>query len=131
MLISTAMNKQMNEQIGNEFGASMQYVNIAAYFDGAGLPLLRDHFFKQAEEERLHAMKFVRYLLDTGGAVQIPAIPAPRHKFDSASEAVSLALEWENTVTRQITTLMDRASTEKYFLKVLSRLQIVLQWSIR
>lgn len=126
MLISKAMNKQINEQIGHEFGASLQYVNIAAFFDDAGLPVLRDHFFKQADEEREHAMKFVKYVLDAGGSVEIPAIPAPRHKFGSAAEAVSLALEWENTVTKQIIALMDRSTSEKDYLS-----HDFLEWFMR
>jgi bacterioferritin B len=113
MLISDAMTQQMNEQIGHEFAASLQYVHIAAYFDHAGLPVLTQHFFRQADEEREHAMKFVRYLLDTGGRLAIPAIPAPRHDFASAEEAVALALEWEYTVTTQINALLDRASSER------------------
>jgi ferritin len=112
-LISDALNKQMNEQIGHEFGASLQYVNIAAYFDDAGLPVLTQHFFKQADEEREHAMKFVRYILDAGGKVAIPAVPAPRSEFASAEEAVGLALEWEYTVTKQINALLDRATSER------------------
>ena len=112
-LISEALNASMNEQIGHEFGASLQYVNIAAYFDDVGLPVLTQHFFKQADEEREHAMKFARYILDAGGTVAIPAIPAPRNKFASAEEAVALALEWEYTVTRQINALLDRATGER------------------
>ena len=113
MMISEAMNKQMNEQIGHEFGASLQYVNIAAYFDNAGLPVLTQHFFRQSDEERDHAMKFVRYVLDAGGQLSIPSIPAPRHDFASAEEAVALALEWEYTVTKQINALLDRAISER------------------
>ncbi|MGQ0714431.1 MAG: ferritin [Gemmatimonadaceae bacterium] len=113
MMISKAMTAHMNEQIGHEFGASLQYVNIAAFFDSAGLPVLRDFFFKQADEEREHAMKFVRYMLDAGGAVQIPQIPAPRHEFQSAEDAVRAALDWEQTVTKQIVALLDRATSEK------------------
>ena len=112
MLISQSMNQQMNEQIGHEFGASLQYVNIAAYFDNAGLPAFTQHFFRQADEERAHAMKFVRYILDADGQVAIPSIPAPRNQFASAEEAVSLALEWEYTVTKQINALLDRAFSE-------------------
>jgi len=108
MLISQAMNKQMNEQVGHEFGASLQYVNIAAYFDNAALPVLTQHFFRQADEERAHAMKFVRYILAGGGQLSTPPIPAPRHEFTSAEEAVSLALEWEYTVVEQINALLDR-----------------------
>ena len=126
MLISTAMNDQMNEQIGHEFGASLQYVAIAAYFDDVGLPVLRDHFFKQADEEREHAMKFVRFILDAGGKVRIPAIPAPKPTFTNAEEAVSLALEWEQTVTKQINALMNRSGTEKDYLS-----HDFLEWFVR
>jgi ferritin len=113
MLISRAMNDQINAQIGHEFGASFQYVNIAGYFDGAALPVLSRHFMQQADEERQHAMKFVRYVLDAGGTVAVPAVPAARAEFASAEEAVSLALEWELTVTKQITALLDRAMSER------------------
>ena len=126
MQISTAMNDQMNEQIGHEFGASLQYVAIAAYFDDVGLPVLRDHFFKQADEEREHAMKFVRFILDAGGKVRIPAIPAPKPAFKSAEEAVTLALEWEQTVTKQINALMNRSGSEKDYLS-----HDFLEWFIR
>jgi ferritin len=113
MLISSAMNDQMNQQIGHEFGASFQYVNIAGYFDSEALPVLSQHFLKQADEEREHAMKFVGYVLDAGGKVAVPAIPAARANFASAEEAVALAVEWELTVTKQITALLDRAMSER------------------
>ncbi|MGH7530433.1 MAG: ferritin [Gemmatimonadales bacterium] len=113
MLMSPEMNQQLNVQIGNEFGASLQYVNIAAYFDNAGLPVLARHFFAQAEEEHQHALKFVRYMLDADGKVAIPAVPAPRAEFASAEEAVALALEGELTVSKQINALLDRATKER------------------
>ncbi|HJU89079.1 MAG TPA: ferritin [Gemmatimonadaceae bacterium] len=109
MLISSQVNSALNEQIGNEFGASIQYVSIATYFDAEGLPALAQHFYRQANEEREHAMKFVKYIADAGGKVEIPAIPAPRSGFKSAEEAVQLSLEWELTVTNQINGLVDLA----------------------
>ena len=116
MLISQPMNSLMNAQIGHEFGASLQYVSIASYFHEVGLPVLSEHFFKQAEEERAHALKFVRYILDADGKVVIPEIPAPKAEFASAEEAVSLALEWERTVTQQINGLLEKASSERDYL---------------
>jgi len=112
MVISDGMNGAINEQIGHEFGAMLQYVAIATYFDGEGLPVLARHFYRQAEEERDHAMRFVRYVVEAGGAVAIPAIPAVQSGFGSAEEAVRLSLEREQTVTRQINALMDRAIGE-------------------
>ena len=87
----------------------MQYVSIASYFDTDDLPNLAAFFYRQADEERMHAMKFQHYIVDAGGQVRIPAIEAPQHDFSSAQEAVELALQWEMEVTKQINALMDLA----------------------
>src|SRR4029079_15632406 len=84
LLISPELAKALNEQIGHEFGASLQYISIAAHFHGLHLSLLSKLFMDQAEEERQHALKFVKYVLDTKGVLQIPAIPAPKATFASA-----------------------------------------------
>jgi ferritin len=124
-LISPELVRAFNEQIGHEFGASMQYVSIAAHFSQRQLKLLAKIFFEQADEEKQHAMKFVQYLLDTKGGLKIPPIPAPTATFASAEEAVGAALRWEQEVTRQITALMDIAVKENDYLA-----QSFLQWFI-
>jgi ferritin len=113
MLISDAMTAAINEQVGNEFHASQQYVAIAAWFDVEGLPELAAFFYRQAEEEREHAMKFVRYVVEAGTGLDIPAIPAPTMAFGSAEEAVGLAVEGELKVTAQINALVELAISEK------------------
>ena len=125
MLISPDLTKAFNEQIGHEFGASMQYLAIAAHFHSRGLSLLAKLFEEQSDEEKQHAMKFVKYVQDTKGGLQIPAIPAPKAAFGSAEEAVQAALNWEKEVTRQITALMDLAVKENDYLA-----QSFLQWFI-
>jgi len=112
MIISNKMNGALNEQIGHEFGASIQYVSIAGHFDCEGLPMLARHFYRQAEEERDHAMRIVKYVVDAGGRLEIPQIPAPRSSFSSAAEAVELSLDWERKVTKQINGLVDIAIKE-------------------
>ena len=96
---------EMNEQIGREFGASQQYVAIAVYYDAETLPQLAAHFYRQAVEERNHAMMIVQYLLDAGEAVTIPGIEAPRTEFADPVAPVALALEQERAVTDQIVAL--------------------------
>lgn len=125
MLISKALAKGMNEQVGNEFGASMQYYEIAAYFDGQNLPLLAKLFFAQAEEEKDHAVKFIHYLLDTDAKLHIPAIAAPKPDFNSADEAVEAALNWEKEVTQQINNLYHIAVEDKDYLS-----QKFLDWFV-
>ncbi len=112
MLISKKMNAAINQQVGNEFGASLQYVAIASHFAGEGLSALAGHFYQQAEEEHEHAMRFVHYLDDAGGQVVIPTIPAPRVEFKNAADAIRLALNHELKVTSQINGLVDLALKE-------------------
>lgn len=116
MMISKQLEAAINAQVGREFGASFQYVQIAAYFDGEALDKLADLFYKQADEERDHAMKLARYVVETGGQLAIPAVEAPKVIFSSAEEAISAALSWEMEVTRQINSLMDIAVAEKDYL---------------
>jgi ferritin len=108
----------MNEQIGHEMGASMQYIAIASYFDSETLPELAKFFYRQADEERDHAMRFVHFMVDVDAAVEIPAIPAPRSEFASAEEAVALSLEWERTVTQQIYDLVTIAQNDSNHIAV-------------
>ena len=63
MLISKTMTNAINEQIGNEFAASLQYVAIASRFDADALSVLAGHFYRQAGEERDYAMRFIGPLL--------------------------------------------------------------------
>src|SRR5215211_4957537 len=102
----------LNEQIGREFAASQQYIAIAVYYDAETLPQLAAHFYRQAVEERNHAMMIVQYLLDAGVAAMIPGVEAPRIDFADPVAPVALALEQERTVTGQIVALASLAREE-------------------
>ena len=115
-LASPELAAAMNAQIGHEMLASLQYVTVATYFDAESLPELASFFYRQAEEEREHAMKFVHYLVDAGIAVEIPALPAPKHGIASAEEAVELSLDWEQTVTQQIYDLVEIARGDRNYI---------------
>jgi ferritin len=112
MLISETLNKAMNAQIGSELEASNQYLSIASYFDSQTLSELAAFFFRQSDEERMHALKFLHYILEAGGKVEIPAIGATTAKIDSAETAAKMALDWELEVTKKINNLMDMAIKE-------------------
>ncbi len=92
----------LNEQIAYEFGASQQYIAIAVHYDAQTLPQLAAHFYRQAIEERNHAMMMVQYLLDADEQVVIPAVEAPQVSFPDVVAPVQLALEQEKRVTGQI-----------------------------
>lgn len=125
MMISAKMQDALNAQIGMEFSAAMKYDAMAAHFEAEALPQAAKRFFKQAAEERIHAHKFLRYVLDVGGRVQIPAIPAPAHTYKSSEAAAQAALDSELAVTKSINELMDLAIGEKDHATV-----AMLQWFV-
>src|SRR6187399_1196635 len=118
MLTSDNVVTAINKQIGNEFGASLQYVAIAAYFSSDALPQLAAHFFRQAAEENDHAMRFIRYVIDAGGKVVIPAIEAPQSTFQNAEEAIQLSLDQEVEVTHQINALVELARSQNDYITI-------------
>jgi ferritin len=95
----------LNEQISNEFAASQQYVGAAVYYDAETLPRLAAFFYRQAVEERNHAMIMVQYLLDTDAEVRIPDIKSQQTTYDDVIGPVKMALEQEKRVTEEINAL--------------------------
>ncbi|MBK8903038.1 MAG: ferritin [Anaerolineaceae bacterium] len=125
MIIKPKVVEAMNAQIQSEFTASAQYVAIAVYFDGETLPDLANFFYRQAEEERMHAMKFVHFMLEAGARPLIPGLPEMRNDFESASDAVQFALDQEVKVTNQINNLVSIAEAEKDYASIQ-----FLQWFV-
>jgi ferritin len=113
MLISKELNAAFNEEIGLELFASNQYLNMAAYLEGLPLKKLGGLFAKQSDEERGHALKFVKYLNDVGGTVVIPVIPAPTSTYASVEEVIQESLKWETEVTSRINAMMTLAVQQK------------------
>ncbi|MCS7064362.1 MAG: ferritin [Methylacidiphilales bacterium] len=125
MLTSSQVLDLLNQQIGNEFSASLQYTAIAAHFEAEALPELAAFFYKQSDEERGHAYKFLKYVIDVGGRAAIPAIPAPICQFQFAEQAIALSLQREKEVTQQIHHILRVAISESDYTT-----QNFLQWFI-
>ena len=110
--MATTFAPKLNEQIGYEFAASQQYIAVAVYYDSQSLPQLAAHFYRQAVEERNHAMIMVQYLLDADEDVAIPGVDAPQTDFSDVVAPVALALAQEKRVTEQIIELVKLARDE-------------------
>jgi ferritin len=112
MIINKKVVDAMNAQIGSEFTASAQYVAIAVHFDDLSLPELAQFFYRQAEEERVHAMKFIHFMLEAGAKPKIPAVPPLKNDFEGVAEAVQFALDQEMKVTDEINNLVTLSVSE-------------------
>ena len=99
----------INEQVGREFAAAHQYVSIGTHYEDQTFPRLAELFYEQAEEERGHAMKMVKYMLDTNCKVDLGTVAAPTNHFTNHLDPIKLALEQERKVTVQISELFEIA----------------------
>ncbi len=116
----------LNEQISNEFAASQQYVAAAVYYDAETLPRLAAFFYRQALEEREHAMMMIRYLLDVGEEVRIPDIKSHQTSYETGAAPVQMALEQERRVSEEIFALFELARDLKDY-----RAEQFLQWFVK
>jgi ferritin len=116
----------LNEQIANEFAAHQQYIGAAVYYDSETLPRLAGFFYRQAIEERNHAMMMVQYLLDTNEEVRIPDIEAKQTRFDDAVAPVRMALEQEQRVGEEINALFKLARDNGEY-----RAEQFMQWFVK
>ena len=116
----------LNDQIANEFAAAMQYIGIAVHYDSETLPRLAGFFYRQALEERSHAMMMVQYLLDVDEAIKIPDIKGQQSKFKDDVAPVKLALEQEKRVGEDIYSLFELARETKDY-----RAEQFMQWFVK
>jgi ferritin len=106
----------LQEQVSREFAAQQQYVALAVWFDARDLPQLATLFYRQAVEERNHAMMMVQYLLDRGIPPVVPGIPGVRNDFLQPVDLIRLALQQEEQVTVWIEALFKAARDDGDFL---------------
>jgi bacterioferritin B len=111
-MVAPEFAAQLNEQIAHEYAAHQQYVACAVYYESETLPQLARFFYRQALEERDHAMMMVKYLLDAGALAVVPGVVAPQTGFSDVTEPVALALDQERRVSQQINALVATARAE-------------------
>src|SRR5687768_15049339 len=91
----------LNDHVPSEFAASQAYLAAAVYYDDLTMPQMAAFFYRQAIEERNHAMMIIRYLLDIEADATISGVAAPKTEFADLAEPVKLALDQERKVTGQ------------------------------
>lgn len=124
-MVSKAIEKAINEQIGQEFSSAYVYLSMSAFFEKQSLPGFAQWARLQAQEEVVHGMRLFDYMNDRGGKVQLHAVEEPPADFKSPLEVFEQALKQERHVTKLIHDLYELAVAEKDHAT-----QVALQWFI-
>ena len=117
-LISTELEALLNQQVKKEAFSSAAYLSMASWCNRNGYDYSAEYFFKQAEEEREHQLKFYKYILDMGGNAVSPEITGIKGEYNSFREVFEDALDQEISVTLSINNIYARCLKVQDFVTI-------------
>ncbi len=124
-MISQKIQDALNAQINREQYSAQLYLAMSAHCEAKSFRGFAHWLRVQAQEETLHAMKLVTFVLDRGGRLELKAIGAPPTEFGKVTETFEKVLEHEREITASINALFDLSRTEKDHAS-----EITLQWYV-
>ena len=104
-MLHSRIEDALNKQINLEFSASYIYLGMALFMDAKHLSGFASWMVAQSDEERTHARRLLRYMLDRNGNVQLESIPEPKIDYGSINEVFNASLEQEKSNTQSINAL--------------------------
>ncbi|HUW93025.1 MAG TPA: ferritin [Bacteroidales bacterium] len=104
-----------NRQIEREGYSSNLYLAMASWAENKGLPGIAAWLYAQADEEKMHMLKFIKYVNERGGNAIIPAFEKPPVKFKGAEEMFKEVLKHEEFVSASINEVLAAAMKENDF----------------
>lgn len=96
------IEEALNEQVKREEHSSRLYLQMATWCEVNGFPGAASFLYKQADEERMHQLKFVHYINDRDGEARLQSIDSPESKYNSLKEVFEKVMEHEKFITASI-----------------------------
>lgn len=102
-----------NRQVEREAYSSNLYMAMASWAEVNGFGGVAGWLYSQAEEERIHMLKFFKYINERGGKAVMPALEKPDAEFNSVEEVFQEVLKHEEFVTASINEIVGLTLEEK------------------
>ena len=104
-----------NRQVEREGYSSSLYLAMASWAEVNGLNGVAGWMYNQSDEERIHMLKFIKYINERGGKAVMPALKKPAAEFKSVEEMFKEVLKHEEFVTASINEIVSLTLEEKDF----------------
>jgi len=105
----------LNEQILREDYSSQLYLAMASWAENKGFEGVSGWLYAQAEEERLHMLKLVRYVNERDGVAVIPGIKTPPTDFGDVFKLFDQVLAHEKFISASINEIVAMCIAENDF----------------
>ena len=116
----------LNQQINKEFYSAYLYLDMANFYDELDLNGYANYYTIQAQEERDHALLFLKYMQNNGQKDTLEAIDKPDKTFTTALDPLVIAAEHERYVTSLIDDIYHEARESRDY-----RTMQFLDWFIK
>ncbi len=114
-MIKNNILKVLNAQVEKEFYSSNLYLAMASWAETEGYEGTAQWLYIQVEEERLHMLKFLKYINERGGKGIIPKINQPPAKYKDIFNLFEEVLKHEELITESINNIVGECFKEKDF----------------
>jgi ferritin len=104
-----------NRQVEREGYSSNLYLAMASWAENNGLSGVAGWMYSQSDEERIHMLKFIKYINERGGKAVMPALKKPVSDFKSVEDVFKEVLKHEEFVTASINEIVALTLEEKDF----------------
>lgn len=105
----------LNEQIEKEAYSSSLYLAMASWAETSGYAGVAQWLYLQSDEERMHALKLVKYINERGGHARISALKEPPAKQKGIREMFEDILKHERFISDSINKIVALSIEEKDF----------------
>lgn len=114
-MLNKRVEEICNRQVEREGYSSNLYLAMASWAENNGLAGVAGWLYIQADEERLHMLKFIKYINERGGKAIMPALKQPPADFRNVREVFAEVLKHEEMVTASINEIVAVTLEEKDF----------------
>jgi ferritin len=114
-MLNKKVEKALNEQVEKEGYSSFLYLAMASWAEVKGMAGVAAWLYVQSDEERLHMLKFIKYINERGGKAVIPAFKQPDKEFTSVKKMFEDVLKHEQFISGSINEIVAICVTEKDF----------------
>ena len=112
-MISSKIEAALNRQIDLEGYSSMYYLAMGSWCEVKGYNGVAQFLFHHSDEERMHMLKLLQYIKDSGGPSGGPGFAAPQKDFKSIREIFEIVHSHEVKVSNEINALVELCIQEK------------------
>lgn len=106
IMIHANIENALNKQIRIEAESSQTYLSMACWAETQGLEGISDFMYKQADEEREHMLKLVRFVNERGGRAIVSELSAPKIEFNTFQNMFEDLYKHELFVSKSINELV-------------------------